>query len=115
MTTMPIQDDDRDGETAPKRPRRVTQRQAKKEQRAAAGRNVSSWRETQLTELEEMARRQDKVLFDGEWLSPRGVRRHLWKLRLRGLRQVFEVLLLCVFLLVATGILWVLLMLLGGF
>ena len=77
-------------------------------------RNVDAWRDAQRAALDDLARRRGKVLFDGEWVEPDRVRRRLWRLRWVSLRMVLETLVLCAAFVLAAGVLWVLLVLMGG-
>jgi len=76
---------------------------------------IAEWREALRSELQELADHQGKLLYDGEWLTPKQVKWHKWRLRWRSLRMILATLFLCFGLILMAGILWLMLILMGAY
>jgi hypothetical protein len=61
-------------------------------------------RETMISRLEHLSDRDEKLLFELEWLTPKQVKWAMWRLRIRSLEMIVELLLLFAAIL---GVAWI--------
>ncbi len=76
---------------------------------------IVEWRNALRSELADLADRHGKLLYDGEWLTPKQVKWHKWRLRWRSLRMIIATLILCGVLVLIAGVLWFMMFLLGAY
>ncbi len=76
---------------------------------------IVEWRDALRSELEDLADRRGKLLYDGEWLTPKQVKWHKWRLRWRSMRMIFITLLFCAGVVLMTVILWWMMIMMGAY